>query len=137
MRWKSDDLDAFEKRSSGWRKREGNVTTHITEKPARAVRQSPKSELEGILAMQLKAIGARFEPQHRPLPPRKWTLDFAMPERKLGIEVQGMVHRIKDRFKADIEKRAELNLAGWRVLEVDGESIRDGRALGWIERFIK
>ena len=136
-RWTPEALAEFEKRASGWRRQEGNVTTHVTQKPARVSRPSQKSELEGMLALQLKAIKAVFEPQHRPLPPRKWTLDFAIPERKLGIEVQGMVHRIKDRFKADIEKRAELSLAGWRILEVDGESIRDGRALAWIERLLK
>lgn len=74
--------------------------------------------------------------QHQPIPTRKWRLDFAWPDLKVAIEVQGMVHRIKQKFKRDIEKRAELMLAGWEVLEVDGEAIADGAALAWVKRLL-
>ena len=43
-----------------------------------------------------------------------------------------MVHRIKGRFRADIEKRALALLAGWRVLEVSGAEIRSGQAIAWL-----
>lgn len=137
FRWTPDALAAFQKRATGWKKTEAGVTTHRIENPASAHRPSKKSELEGQLELQLKAAKIQVVSQHRPVQERKWTLDFAIPERKFGIEVQGGVHRIRDKFTRDIEKRAELRLAGWTVVEVDGESIRDGRALGWIERFLK
>lgn len=137
FRWTEEALKAFEKRSTGWRKQEGAVTTHVIEKPASAHRPSRKSELEGELEIQLKAAKIQVVAQHRPVQERKWTLDFAIPERKLGIEVQGGVHRIRDKFARDIEKRAELMLAGWRILEVDGNAIKDGRAFAWVERLLK
>lgn len=68
---------------------------------------------------------------------RKWELDFAWPDRKLAVEVQGMVHRIKARFEADVEKRYHALEAGWTVLEVSGKTIRDGRAITWLENLFK
>lgn len=65
---------------------------------------------------------------------RDFELDFAWPDRKLAVEVQGMSHRIKGKFKRDIEKRALAMLAGWRVLEVDGESVRNGRGIEWLRK---
>jgi hypothetical protein len=47
-----------------------------------------------------------------------------------------MAHRIKGKFKRDIEKRALAMLAGWRVLEVDGAAIKDGRAIAWTKRLL-
>ena len=67
---------------------------------------------------------------------RNFELDRAYPAQKIAVEVQGMAHRIKGKFKADIEKRALAMLSGWRVLEVDGASIRDGRAIEWLKRLL-
>jgi very-short-patch-repair endonuclease len=70
--------------------------------------------------------------EHRFLAERKFRLDFAWPSQRVAVEVQGMVHRIKGRFKEDIEKRALALLAGWRVLEVSGAEIRSGQAIAWL-----
>lgn len=138
FRWTPEALAAFQKRSSGWKKTEKGVTTHLIENPCGTKRSTNRSELEQQLKLQLTASGFKgFVEQHQPLLPRKWSLDFCIPDRKLAVEVQGMVHRIKDKFKRDVEKRAELMLAGWKVLEVDGESIRDGRAIEWIKRLLQ
>jgi very-short-patch-repair endonuclease len=137
FRWNEEAVAAFERRAKGWKKTEGNVTTHCIERPGTSSKTVRRSELEEQLKLQLLASGIKgFIHQHQPLLPRKWSLDFAMLDKKLAVEVQGMVHRIKDKFQRDIEKRAELMLNGWRVLEVDGEAIKDGRALGWIKRLL-
>jgi hypothetical protein len=47
-----------------------------------------------------------------------------------------MAHRIKGKFKRDIEKRALALLAGWRVLEVGGDEVRSGRALVWLRELL-
>ena len=70
--------------------------------------------------------------EHRFLAERNFRLDFAWPPQRVAVEVQGMVHRIKGRFRADIEKRALALLAGWRVLEVSGAEIRSGQAIAWL-----
>jgi hypothetical protein len=33
---------------------------------------------------------------------RKWRIDFAWPDRKLAVEIESSVHRIKGRFASDI-----------------------------------
>jgi very-short-patch-repair endonuclease len=97
-----------------------------------------ESSIEAMFALQLRA--ARLPEPKREFAfceGRKFRLDFAWPERLIAVEVQGMVHRIKERFEADIEKRALALLGGWRVLEVSGQAVRDGRALGWIEQLLQ
>jgi len=70
------------------------------------------------------------------MPGRKLELDFAWPDRKIAVEVQGMVHRIHGRFCADIEKRALALLAGWKILEVGGKEIRNGKASQWLQELL-
>ena len=62
---------------------------------------------------------------------RDLELDYAWPERLFAVEIQGMAHRIKGKFKRDIEKRAMAQMAGWTVLELDGEAIRSERGIIW------
>lgn len=134
MRWTQADVEAFQKR-------QGRAPI------AKAKRVRQPSELERLLSEQIKDAGLQAPYlEHRPIMERRWRLDFSwvnlvkpggiVEQALLGVEVQGMVHRIKGRFKADIEKRAELMLAGWRILEVDGDSIRSGRAIAWIRRLL-
>lgn len=96
-----------------------------------------ESKLERRLDQQILEAGL-------PEPRRNWfflngrdfELDRAWPAAKLAVEVQGMAHRIKGKFQRDIEKRALALLAGWKVLEVDGASIRDGRAIQWLKELL-
>lgn len=107
--------------------------------PAKA-KTGPKakeSPLEAMLAQQMIAAGMPwFVRQHKHIPGRRLTLDFCWPEKKLGIEVQGMCHRIKGKFEKDIEKRALGLLSGWQILEVSGASIRSGQAIQWVAEML-
>lgn len=110
-----------------------------TEKAAPAVQLGPVmekpfgSELEELFAQQLHLTQLpKPVRQYLHLRGSKHTLDFAWPDLMLGVEVQGMVHRIKGSFKNDIKKRAQGLLQGWRVLEVGGAEIRDGTAMQWL-----
>lgn len=101
--------------------------------------RSPKqvSLIEERMAQQIAQAGL-------PIPVREYfhikdrdhRLDFAWPDLKIGVEVQGMAHRIKGRFRADIEKRALGLLAGWRILEVGGIEVRSGIAIRWLQALI-
>lgn len=125
-RWTVEQVQDYQRRRS---------SKHM----APAAPQPPKeSPLERRFDQQLEVSGL-------PLPRKNWfflnnrnfELDRAWPTLKVAVEVQGMAHRIKGKFKADIEKRALAMLAGWRVLEVDGASIKDGRAIEWTKRLLK
>lgn len=126
MRWTEADVAAFQKRRGA----ESGL------KVLKRIERRSKLELALLAQMERGGLPTPYC-EYRWHPTRKWRLDFAWPEEGMvAVEVQGMVHRIKARFKADIEKRAELLLAGWRVLEVDGDSIRDGRAVAWIKKLL-
>ena len=101
--------------------------------PAKAKTGPKGSKIEEMLAEQIAAAGLPVPVREfKHIPGRRYRLDFAWPDRMIGVEVQGMVHRIKKRFEADIEKRALGMLAGWRIMEVSGASIRNGQAVKWI-----
>ena len=67
---------------------------------------------------------------------RNWRLDVACPGRKLAIEVDGGVHRIKKRFLGDIEKHNALVFAGWTYLRVTPEQVRTGEALALVRAYM-
>ena len=52
------------------------------------------------------------------LPFHQYFLDFAWPDKRLCIEIDGELHRYEDRQKTDAKKDALLCSEGWRVLRV-------------------
>lgn len=95
------------------------------------------SKIEELLAFQIKAAGLP-EPvrEYRHIPGRRFRLDFAWVDQKIGVECQGMVHRIKRQFENDIFKRQLGLMAGWRILEVSGKTVRSGQAVLWIAQLL-
>lgn len=98
------------------------------------------STLEQELAWQIRVTGLPApQTQYRFLPPRRFKFDFAYPDRKLAIEVNGAIwiqgrHTRGKGASSDAEKLSLAAIHGWRVLIVVGEQIRDGRAVKWIEQ---
>lgn len=102
------------------------------------------SDIEELLASQIRLVGNLPEPvrEYHHLRGSKHRLDFAWPDYRInglqfGVEVQGMVHRVKEAFSRDLEKRARQQLQGWLVLEVGGEQIRSGKAMEWLQELFK
>lgn len=128
-RWNEDDLARFKKRQGDFR---GVDIDAIHSK------FPPKeSKLERRFEQQLIEAGiGGYQRNYFFLADRDFELDFAWAPVKIYVEVQGMAHRIKGKFKADIEKRALALMAGWRGLEVDGITIKDGRAIEWLKKLI-
>ena len=74
-------------------------------------------------------------------PTRKWRFDFAWPDYRLALEIEGGVyiggrHTRGATFEADCEKYAEALSLGWRVLRVTPRHIKDGRAYAWLTKAI-
>lgn len=105
---------------------------------ARECPEQPKvkrvSLLEEEFARQLAASGLPpMVREHRPIPGRKFRLDFAYPEpMKIAVECEGRVHRIKERWLADLEQTE-----GWLVLYVCREQIFGGEATKWLKRILE
>ncbi|SMF93953.1 hypothetical protein SAMN02949497_1249 [Methylomagnum ishizawai] len=71
---------------------------------------------------------------------RNWRADFAWPEYRLILEIEGGIHSRGRHTRAqgfanDVEKYNEAALGGWVVLRATGEMVRDGRAIGVVARF--
>ncbi len=132
IRWTPEQLAEFQRRGTVRTNRMGGS------EPEKKRDMPKESKLERRFDQQLEEAGL-------PIPRRNWfflngrdfELDRAWPAQKIAVEIQGMAHRIKGKFKRDIEKRALAMLSGWRVLEVDGASIRDGRAIAWTKQLLK
>lgn len=72
---------------------------------------------------------------------RKWRIDIAWPELRIGVEVDGGVyvggrHTTGAGFEKDCDKFAEAACYGWRIIRVTPNLIKSGQAIGWIERLL-
>lgn len=105
--------------------------------PPVVVAPRQESEIERRFAQQVRTAGLpEPEREYYHITGRDFRLDFAWPTRKIGVEVQGMSHRIKSKFHADIEKRALALLAGWRILEVSGDTVRNEQGIKWVTELL-
>jgi very-short-patch-repair endonuclease len=98
------------------------------------------SVLEDLLAWQLHAWGLP-EPVRELVfaPPRRWRLDFAWPEARVAVEVDGGTwtggrHVRGAGIEADCAKFSEAAVLGWRVLRVTGDMVRHGQAADLVRR---
>jgi very-short-patch-repair endonuclease len=60
---------------------------------------------------------------------RRWRIDFAWPDRKLAVEVESSVHRIKGRFARDMDKYNALQMQGWLLLRFTYKMIQTGQPI--------
>lgn len=101
------------------------------------VRVRPKYNYEQQLALQLTMLGFRdFDVDVRYLPDRMHRADILFRKERLVVEIQGQVHRIRDKWARDIEKAQLTFLAGWRLLPIATKQVRDGTAVEIVRRAI-
>lgn len=97
------------------------------------------SKAEDILAHHLNALKIPYEREHLFHPKRRWRFDFAFPDVKLAVEIEGGVWMKKSRhtsprgFMGDIEKYNEATNLGWRLLRFTPEQVKKGMAINAIE----
>ena len=97
------------------------------------------SNLETILAFHMHAAGIPAPVrQHEFHPTRKWRFDFAWPDRKLAVEVQGGqwvkgAHNRGTGMNNDARKNCAAVGMGWKVMYVTGDMVNSGEALNAIE----
>jgi len=107
-----------------------------------------KSDLELELLSHIRAVGLP-EPvrEYRAIPGRKFRFDFAYPDKKLLIEVNGDIwagrrgeqsgHSSGTGLSRDYEKNNLAILNGWKVMYFTGNTIRTGEAVAQIETALK
>jgi len=86
-----------------------------------------------VRALRLPAC----EREYRFDPVRKWRFDLCWPARKLAVECDGGQWKPgggRHGTGKDFEKMNAAQLAGWRVLHFTGTQIRQGYAIGVLEK---
>ena len=101
------------------------------------------SDLEDTLHAHLTLAGfTAFKREFRAIPGRRFKWDFAWPDNRLLVEVQGGTwnggkHGRGSGISKDTEK---LNLAAihrWAVLQFTPDQVREGKALRWVQEWFK
>lgn len=105
-----------------------------------------RSRLESMLDQQMRlcrlpAFITEYRFDNRPRP-RNWRFDFAWPDRRVAVEVEGGVwsngrHTRGQGFIADTEKYNQATLQGWRVLRYTSAAIESGQAVSEIEQALR
>lgn len=98
------------------------------------------SDSEDTLAWQISAAGLQApERQYYYARPRRLRADFAWPDYRLLVEVQGGIYSRRAHGSirgvlADIDRLNEATMHGWRLLRVRPDMVTDGQALALVER---
>jgi hypothetical protein len=106
----------------------------VLELPAKVKRPAPKKAAGSGLERTFETLWARYgrwydagimvrwipEREHRFHESRRWRVDFAWPEQKVAVEIEGGVfsggrHTRGAGFVADCDKYNALAAAGWRL----------------------
>lgn len=110
----------------------------------RAFVKRPRSKWEALLEIHLRERGLRPEVEHGFAQSigRRWRFDFAFPEEKVGLEVEGGVysggrHTRGSGFVGDIEKYNRAALAGWLVLRVTPSMVQSLEAVKLVEEALR
>ena len=120
---------------------EGVADQHTLEPRAafKALPESSGSPLEQA-ALQIIRTSNLPDPtrEHKFHPTRKWRFDFAWPDLKLALEVEGGLygksrHTSLSGYSADCEKYSHAALLGWRVLRCTTLHIKSGELRKWLE----
>ena len=97
------------------------------------------SKGEETLALHLRALGVAGAVRQYPFTEahgRGHRFDFCWPNRMLAVEIDGAVHRIKDRFRRDLERHNMAQLLGWTVLRFSPKDVENGKAIDTIQAFL-
>lgn len=89
---------------------------------------------EEAFALHCRAEGLRPEREYRFDPARRWRFDFAFPDSRVAVEVEGGTwiagrHNRGSSIAKDFEKYNAACHAGWRVYRYTTEMVMDGTAI--------
>lgn len=100
---------------------------------------SQRSKLEEAFFIEVIHAGLpKPERQHKFHPVRKWQFDFAWPDKRLAVEIEGGTwsqgrHTRPRGYAADCEKYNAAARLGWVLLRFTGDMVKDGTALATVK----
>ena len=102
-----------------------------------------RSNLEEDFSLQMRIAKLPTPIREHPFhPERKWRMDYAWPDQKVGAEIEGGIwvegrHNRGIGFMKDCEKYNAAALLGWWVFRFPTNMVRDGTALNTISAALK
>ena len=99
-----------------------------------------KSDLSAKFAQQIRtSINPAPVPEYRFHPVRKWRFDYAWPEYKVAVEIEGGTwvggrHVRPAGFNTDCHKYNEAISLGWKVIRGDAKMVKDGSLLDYLTK---
>lgn len=90
-------------------------------KPKKGKQKANAAALRDVFTVICKTdLGVECVKEHKFHPKRRWRFDYAIPEYKIALEVEGGVwtqgrHTRPQGFLGDVEKYNQATLMGWRV----------------------
>lgn len=103
---------------------------------------APRSNLEALAELHLKASKYPYDKEVRFDAGRKWRFDFVITGYRLAIECEGGNHQggrhvQPEGFEADCEKYLAAAVQGWTVLRVTYRQIKAGDMIRAVDCIIK
>jgi len=123
-RWRSKWSSDFLAQNPSLEGSKGTPSAKPCDFPAKSDPIQPKSPLAMIFEKMWSEIhGATLVPEHRFCETRKWRFDYAIPEHKLAIELEGGIHQRKghaspEGYKKDCRKYNAAAADGWLVFRL-------------------
>jgi len=98
---------------------------------------SPVAEV--VTSRGRETLPAGYIQEYRFHPKRLWRFDFAWPEWKIYLEIEGGVytkgrHLRPKGFLSDMEKYNAATILGWRMLRATPKDLRTGKAAALVRR---
>lgn len=97
-----------------------------------------ESPLEMMFRLQLTANKIEgWEQEYRFHSERKWRFDFAFPEKKIAVELQGGTwsrggHARGSGIEKDCEKFSHAAILGWSIILADTNQVKNGQGIDWL-----
>lgn len=100
------------------------------------------SEAEETLALQFRALRIEVEREYRFHETRRWRFDFAVPSKKLAVEIEGGLynggrHTRGKGYELDLEKYQAAQLDGWTVYRCSPSMVKSGDAVRTVEKLLE
>jgi very-short-patch-repair endonuclease len=92
---------------------------------------------EEAFALHCRADGLTPEREYAFHPTRKWRFDFAWPDIKLAVEVEGKRHLTYAGFIEDCAKYNTATIMGWRVLRYVPRMVMNGTAINEVAEALR
>jgi len=90
-----------------------------------------------IAELIIKDLFGKTEKEYRFTPERRWRFDFAIPELKIAIEIEGGIwtngrHSRGSGYTKDLEKYNTATALGWRIFRFSYNQIQDGEMVKFL-----